>query len=83
MGIVIPFPRTRDRSFVERHAARIAAARPDTGEKLLAHCLAVQAETMARRGIPGDIIGREMRALEGAIRDAMWRSVLTPGGGAA
>ncbi len=79
---VVPFPRVRDRRFVARHAARIAASKPETGEKLLAHCLAVQAETMGRRGIPPDVIAREVRSLENAIRAELWNVVLTPGGAA-
>ena len=48
---ILPFPLVRRRDFVLRNAARIADASPSTAEKLLAHAVQVQVDTMARRGI--------------------------------
>jgi Family of unknown function (DUF6074) len=64
---VLPFPLTCRRPFVLRCGARIAAARPTTGDKLLAHVLTVQADTMERRGIDARLIEREITGLERAI----------------
>ena len=82
MAEIVPFPLTRRRAFIRKHAARIAAATPVTGEKLLAHALRQQTATMARRGINDDIIEWECKALECAIRAELWRVVLQPGGAA-
>ena len=69
----------RRRNFVLRNAARIADAPPKTAEKLLAHAINVQVETMARRGIAPDLIAREARALENAIRAELMLLVICEG----
>lgn len=79
---IVPFPLVRRRAFIRRHAARVAAATPATGEKLLAHQLRLQASTMARRGIAPETIAAECKALESAIRAELWRAILQPGGAA-
>lgn len=68
---VIPFPRNWNRLFVQKHAAHIARLPEKTAEKLLAHQLQVQAQTMARRGIAPETIENEIRALESDIRAAL------------
>jgi hypothetical protein len=73
IALVIPFPATRRRSFIRRHAARMAALPERTAEKHLAHQLNVQVETMHRRGIPADVIECERRSLEAAIRAELQR----------
>jgi hypothetical protein len=76
---VLPFPLTRRRDFILRNAARLGDAAPKTAEKLLAHAINVQVETMARRGIAPDMIAREARALENAIRAELLRLVVLEG----
>jgi hypothetical protein len=73
---VLPFPLVRRRDFVLRNAERIADAQPTTAEKLLAHTIIVQTGTMARRGIAPDLIAREAKALETAIRCELWRLII-------
>ena len=82
MAEIVPFPLTRRRAFISRHAARIADAAPKTGEKLLAHQIRQQAAALARKGVAADIVERECRALEAAIRAELWRVVLQPEGAA-
>ena len=82
MAEIVPFPLTRRRNFIQRHAARIAAAPAKTGEKLLAHQIRQQAATLSRKGVPADAVERECKALETAIRAELWRVVLQPGGAA-
>jgi len=79
---VIPFPRTRNRPFVLKHAARMAKLPQKTAEKHLAHQLQVQAQTMTKRGIAPEIIEDEIRALESAIRAELWYVVMLGGGAA-
>lgn len=78
MGIVVPFPRARDRTFVRRHASYIATLKPDRAERYLAKQMQIQADTLARRGIPAEVATEHVRALELAIRADLWRVVLTP-----
>ena len=70
---IVPFPLTRRCDFIARNAARLADATPKTAEKLLAHAVNVQVETMARRGIAPDLVAREAKALETAIRCELCR----------
>ena len=72
-AIVLPFPRVRHRGFIAKHAGRMVGLPSTTAEKYLARQLAVQRETMVRRGIAIASIDQELSALEGAIRAAMWR----------
>jgi hypothetical protein len=39
-----------------------------------------QAAAMARKGVPPDLIERERRKLESAIRTELWRALLAPDG---
>jgi hypothetical protein len=81
--IVVPFPRTRDRRFIARHALRMSSLPQKTAEKHLAHYCNQQAEVMARRGIGPDVIAEHRQALETAIRCELWRLVIYGQGGAA
>jgi hypothetical protein len=80
---VLPFPRARHRTFVRRHAAHVAAMGRNAGERYLANQLKVQRETMTRRGIAPELIERECRSLEAAIRVALWWIVMREPEGAA
>jgi hypothetical protein len=80
---VLPFPRLRDRNYVLRHAARMAAVSERAAEKHLATQLDVQRATMARRGIASELIEKQIHALELAIRCELWREILTPDSGGA
>jgi Family of unknown function (DUF6074) len=76
---VIRFPLVRRRDFVLRNAARIADASPRTAEKLLAHAVQVQVDTMARRRIAPDLIAREAKSLENAVLRELGRLMLLEG----
>jgi hypothetical protein len=73
-GSVIPFPLARRRAFIDRHARLISTMRPKAGERHLDRQLSIQAENLDRKGIPSEIIEREVAALETAIRAAMWQA---------
>ena len=82
-AIVFPFPRSRNRGFIRRHAAHMAQARTATkAEAHLTRQLGIQAETLRRRGIAVDIARAELQAIEGNIRAACWTLLLAPGGAA-
>lgn len=77
---IIQFPRTQDRPFIERHARRMASFRPHKAEEHLQRLLAATGETMRKRGIVEAVISDELRAIECAIRAAIWRVILLEGG---
>jgi hypothetical protein len=73
---VVPFPQNRRRRFVTRNAVRLAGLPHTTAEKILAATLQQQARVMARKGVPPDLVERERRKLECAIRAALWQQIL-------
>jgi hypothetical protein len=55
---------------------------PAAGERYIQRQIQVQRETMERRGIAPEVIDAELKALEAAIRAALWQIVMrVPGGG--
>lgn len=80
---VVPFPVVRRRAFIGKTAARIAGASPRAAEKLMVAALKRQRDVLARKGVAPELVEAEVRALEVAIRAAMWRVLLSPPGGAA
>lgn len=77
---VIPFPKTRDRPYVERHARRIAARSAEAGERYLLERLNERHAYLSRRQVAPSLIAQDVAALEAAIRAELWRVVLAPGG---
>jgi hypothetical protein len=68
---ILPFPLVRRRDFGLRTATRIAEARSKIAERLLALARDIQVQAMQRRGIAPDLITREARAFENALRVEM------------
>jgi hypothetical protein len=82
MAEILPFPIVRRRDFVERQALRAAELSPNAGERHIRNQIQVQIDAMRRKGISEELITREVRCFERAVRAALWRTVLTtPGGG--
>lgn len=80
---ILPFPRSRDRRFIRRHAGHMAAA--STTAKAEAHLqrqLLIQRQAMERRGVEPECIAAELTATEGHIRAGCWTLLLAPGGAA-
>jgi hypothetical protein len=77
---IVPFPVVRRRRLVVGTASRMASTPSPTAEKLLTATLNQQAFVMARKRIPDEVIVRELRALECAIRAELWRHILMPDG---
>jgi Family of unknown function (DUF6074) len=80
VAVVIPFPTTHRRAFIERQARRAAELNPDAGERHIAYQLDVQATAMRRKGIDETLIARELHCMEAAIRASLQRLLM---GGAA
>ena len=79
---ILPFPLSRRRTFVARHAAHIALLAPEAGERYLARQMQIQAETMSRRGIAEERITPEIQTLRASIRAKLHHLLLAPGGAA-
>jgi hypothetical protein len=80
---IVPFPLARREAFIQKQANRAADLNVDAGERHIQHQIKCQADAMRRKGIDEDLIARELRCMESAIRAALWGAVLnTPPGGA-
>jgi len=76
---VVPFPQVRRVHFIEKAAARVAAARSrEAGENILQAAVQKQCRALARRGVAPERISHQRCALESALRASIWHLVLTP-----
>jgi hypothetical protein len=73
---IVPFPLARRPRLIVKTAARLVSVPAKTAEKLLAATLQQQARAMTRKGVPPNLIERERRKLECAIRAELWRIVM-------
>jgi Family of unknown function (DUF6074) len=76
---IIPFPSTHRVGHIRKMARLLASYRPDAAERTLAARLNAQYGAMLRRGIAPEIIERELRSLELAIRAQLWAIVMRGG----
>ncbi len=81
-AIIVPFPPCRRSNFVTKQANRAAELHPDAGERHIQQQLKIQADAMRRKGVDEDLIAKELRCLEVAIRAALWNVVMEYPGGA-
>jgi Family of unknown function (DUF6074) len=68
---------------IRKLAKLMASYSPDGGERALYARLNIQHTAMVRRGMPPDVVERELRALECAVRTELWGIVMRGGGDAA
>lgn len=71
---VLPFPILRRHGFIEKQAAHAARMNPDASARYIEYQIQVQRAAMRRRGIAEDLIARELKLMEAAIR----RELLQP-----
>jgi len=74
---VVPFPSGRRQLFIHKQAERMAGLTPAQADAHLRHQLKVQAQTMRRRAIADEAIGREIKSIESAIKLELWKCILT------
>ena len=73
---LIPFPSNRRRAFIEKQASTIAKMSAEKGEAYLRSQLAIQGDSLRRKGIDEAAIARVQRDLQSAIRSELFRRVL-------
>ena len=71
MAALIPFPLARRRKSVIRHAAHMAALSATAADGYLERQMAVQRETLTRKGVVTEVVDREVDAMERAIRSEL------------
>jgi uncharacterized protein DUF6074 len=74
MAEIVPFPLTRRRAFVAKQAAHAAWMRPAAAERYVRYQVQLQGDTMRRKGVPEDLVQRELKCFETAVRVALHRS---------
>jgi hypothetical protein len=76
-AVVLPFPILRRHGFVQKQAAHAASMNPDTSARYVEYQLQVQRDAMRRRGVAEDLIARELKAMEAAIRRELLQALST------
>jgi hypothetical protein len=77
---IVAFPSVRRVGYVRKLAWMLVHYRPDAAERTLAAQLDIQRAAMLRRGLAPDVVERELRALELAVRARLWAIVMQGGG---
>ena len=78
-AVITPFPIARRRAFIQTQADRATCLRPDAAGRYLEYQLQVQRDAMRRRGVTEDLIARELKCMELAIRQELLRTSLSTG----
>jgi hypothetical protein len=65
---VYPFPIHRRNGFIEKQATHAASMNPDASARYVEYQIQVQGDAMRRRGISDDLIARELKLMDAAIR---------------
>ena len=75
---MFPFPASRQPGLVREIVAEMLVRPQKAAEAWLQAELLKQHRALHRRGFPAAVVAREVQALEGVIRRALWRAVLSP-----
>jgi hypothetical protein len=78
-AIVFPFPIVRRLAFIRKQADCASLMNPDASARYVQYQLQVQRDAMRRRGIAEDLIARELKCMERAIRTELMRASLVTG----
>jgi predicted GIY-YIG superfamily endonuclease len=76
---ILPFPILRRYGFISKQAAHAAGMNPDAAARYVEHQIQVQRDAMRRRGVAEDLIARELKLMDAAIRRALLQAQLTGG----
>jgi hypothetical protein len=79
MAEVIAFPAARRIGFIRNMADSMLSYRPDAAERTLSARLDATRDAMLRRGLSPDVVDREIRSLELAIRAKLWTIIMQGG----
>jgi hypothetical protein len=74
---MIPFPIIRRHGFIEKQAAHAASMNPDAAARYVEYQIQVQRDAMRRRGVAENLIARELRLMEAAIRRELLQALST------
>jgi hypothetical protein len=78
-AVIIPFPLARRQAFIRKQADHATCLNPDSAERYLEYQLQVQRDAMRRRGVADDLIARELKCMERAVRQELLRASMSTG----
>ena len=76
---IVLFPSVRRIGYIRKLARLMAQYSADGGERTLNAQLNAQYTAMLRRGLPPEVVERELRAFELAVRAQLWAIVMQGG----
>ena len=76
---ILPFPIIRRYNFIARQVSRVSELNAYSRERHIHLQLKIQADAMRRKGIADNLIARELKSMEFAVRKAC-RTSVTPFG---
>jgi|HubBroStandDraft_4_1064222.scaffolds.fasta_scaffold256822_2 hypothetical protein len=79
MAEIIPFPAVRRVGLIRNMARLLATYSADAAERTLHARLNATRDAMLRRGLAPEVVAREVRSLELAIRTKVWVLVMQGG----
>ena len=77
---ILPFPITCRHNFIARQVTRLFALNAYSRERHIYLQLKIQADAMRCKGIADNLIARELKSMEFAVRKSLSRSSVTPFG---
>lgn len=78
-ALVVPFPVHRRGAFLRRQVGAMMRISPVAAENYLAAALERHAAVLRKKGVAAPAIAADVKAMETAIRVALWRGVLEGG----
>ena len=79
---VVPFPVARRKGRIAKTAAYMAGLSQNHAEAHLREQIRRLRSNLERNGIAAPVIAGEAASYEAAVRAALWRAILSPGGAA-
>jgi hypothetical protein len=71
---ILPYPIASRVAFIRKQADQSACLNPCAAERYLEYQLQVQRDAMRRRGVAEDLVDRELKCMEAAIRHELLRA---------
>jgi hypothetical protein len=78
-ALIVPFPIARRQAFIQKQADHATCLNPDAAARYLQYQLQVQGDAMRRRGVAEDLIARELKCMEAAVRRELLRASVSTG----
>jgi hypothetical protein len=72
-AIILPFPIARRQAFIQKQANQVMCLNASSARCYLEYQLKIQRGAMQRRGVADDLIARELKCMESAVRQELLR----------